>query len=98
MDEFERPIPQPPPPQEFDSFEDLYNFLQSFYRDNGAALVKKNAGNYIEVDGRRFPTRYSLVCDRGASRPPRGEGVRKTATSKVDCQFKLTASATRKSN
>ncbi|KKO96460.1 hypothetical protein THAR02_11439 [Trichoderma harzianum] len=79
-----REIPLPPPSQEYDTFEELFNALQLFYRDHGAAIVKKSPGNKVKVNGEMIPTWYAIECDRGARRPPEGAGIRKTATEKVN--------------
>lgn len=88
-------IPDPPeggpgggPPCE--SFEDLFESVQAFAKDNGFAVVKKAAGNRHAGFG---PTYYELHCDRGASRPPRGSGVRNTSTRKIGCPWKMVATA-----
>lgn len=93
-----RVIPPPPPAQEYDSFDELFNSLQSYYRNNGAAIIKKSPGNKVNVNGTVIPTYYSIVCDRGASRASQSSGLRKSTTGKVNCPFKLTASASKKAN
>lgn len=93
-----REIPLPPPPQLYNSFNDLFNSLQAYYRNNGAAIVKKSPGNKAKVNGKLIPTYYSIVCDRGARRASQSSGVQKASTGKVNCPFKITASASKKAN
>lgn len=93
-----REIPLPPPAQEYDSFDELFISLQAYYRNNGAAIIKKSPGNKANVNGTVIPTYYSIVCDRGASRASQSSGTRKATTSKVNCPFKITASASKKAN
>ncbi|KAM4058145.1 hypothetical protein HRG_010910 [Hirsutella rhossiliensis] len=35
-----RPLP---PSQAYDSYDELYDFIQGFHRDNGAALIKRSS-------------------------------------------------------
>ena len=93
-------IPPLPPSQLYDSFQTLYNTVQSWAKTSGAAFIKKNPGNYRDLDGSgtRVPTYYVLQCDRGPGRPSRGTGLRQTSTTKNDCAYKITASATKKNN
>lgn len=91
-------IPPPPPSALYSSFEDLFSFLQTFHRKNGAALVKKSSSAKREVNGVMINTYVALVCDRGAARASAATGQRKSSTQKVNCPFSITATATKKSN
>ncbi|PHH90039.1 hypothetical protein CDD83_4665 [Cordyceps sp. RAO-2017] len=91
----DRDIPPPPPSPLFDSFEELYDFIQGFHRDNGAALVKKSSSRKRDIRGQTMPGHYVLVCDRGPRRASESAGIRKTSTQKLDCPVKITASTTK---
>lgn len=82
----------------YDSFEDLFSFLQSFYRDNGAALVKKSSAKKKEVNGEVIPTYITLICDRGGLRPSESTGLRQSSMHKTGCEFKITAKTSQKAN
>jgi hypothetical protein len=81
-------IPDPPPSPQFDSFNDLLSFLQDFYRNNGAALIKRST----------CPSHVILGCDRGRIRPSESSGIRQTSTSKTGCLFKVIAKTNKKLN
>lgn len=89
-------IPDPPeggpgggPPAA--TFQEIFDFVQAFAKDNGFAVVKMKPSNKREG----IYCRYELHCDRGHRRPQRGEGLRSTSTRKIDCPWKMIASATR---
>jgi hypothetical protein len=85
-------IPLPPPSRQFKTYQELLDTLQTFFRNNGAALVTARSAKAKTVNGVRVPSIVSLICDRGKLRPPRGKGLRKTSTTKTGCPFKITAS------
>lgn len=91
-------IPPIPPSVMYNSFDDLFNFLQSWARANGAAFVKKSGSNRREFNGTKIATHWLLLCDRGGSRPSRGLGHRQTSTQKTDCPVRVCASATKRNN
>ena len=93
----EGPIPDPPlggprggPP--CDTLDELFKSVQDFAKSNGFAVVKKRAGNKRN----NVHTYCEFHCDRGESRPSRSEGVRNTSTRKIDCPWKMIASAGRR--
>ena len=69
-------IPLLPPSPQFDSFDDLYDFLQTFHRDNGAALIKALSSR---KRGQERPTNYVFVCDRGQQRASTSHGLPRVA-------------------
>jgi hypothetical protein len=89
---------QPLPPSAiFDSLDDLVASVQQHQRENGACVVRRNYANYRDFEGSKKPTYCQLLCDRGARRPIESTGLRNTASRKLNCPFKLTASATKPS-
>ena len=72
----------------------LVTCIQEWARDNGFAFVKRRVSNYRVFDDKRLPTYFLIECDRGPSRPSESRGQRTTATQKIDCPFKIKASAT----
>ena len=95
-----REIPPLPPSEFYETFDDLYAFLQRWAIANGMAFVKKSASNYRDLgDGNgKVLTYRPLLYDRGPSRPPRGTGQRNTATQKLDYQYKVIVTATARNN
>lgn len=91
-------VPPLPPSVLYDSFDDLFNFLQAWARSNGVGFVKKAASNRREINGTKIPTYWLLLCDRGPARPSESRGHRQTSTQKVDCPVQISASATQKNN
>ncbi|KAM4066584.1 hypothetical protein HRG_000668 [Hirsutella rhossiliensis] len=50
-------LPVPPPPQQpYDSVEALYNDLQQFQRENGAAIVRSSSNKKYTINGREVNT------------------------------------------
>lgn len=85
-------IPPPPPSRQFETFEELFTFLQEFYRDNGAALVKKNTAKKRGRDGVLRLKYVKLACDRQKSHPSKSTGLRQRKSSKKpDCPFTIVA-------
>ncbi|KAG6111801.1 hypothetical protein E4U14_002279 [Claviceps sp. LM454 group G7] len=91
-------VPPLPPSVLYDSFDDLYNFVQAWARFNGVAFVKKTASNFREIDGTRIATRRLLLCDRGPARPSTSRDLRQTPTQRAGCPIRITASVTMKNN
>lgn len=91
-------IPPPPPSAVYDSFDDLMAFLQGFHRENGAAVRKLKSASPREINGVKTPTYVILVCDRAGSIASTSTGIRKSSTQRTECPFKITATATKRSN
>lgn len=89
-------IPPLPPSPTFESFDELYEYLQRFCRENGAALVKSSSGGKRMINGKMISTHVILVCDRGRRRPSQATGLRSCSTTKNDCRFKVTAKTSKK--
>ncbi len=87
-------IPPLPPSELYESFEALFRYLNAWAIGNGAGFVKKSPYNYREG----APTAYLILCDRGPTRPSASKGFRNASTQKLDCEFKITASKTKKNN
>ncbi|KAH7124277.1 hypothetical protein EDB81DRAFT_214764 [Dactylonectria macrodidyma] len=62
-----REIPPPPESPNFHTFDELFNFLQDFYLNNGAALIKKAATKKRGIDGNPQLRYVTLACDRCAA-------------------------------
>ncbi|KAG5954640.1 hypothetical protein E4U56_007743, partial [Claviceps arundinis] len=91
-------VPPLPPSVLYDSFDDLYNFVQAWARSNGVAFVKKSASNPREINGTIIATHRLLLCDRGPGRPSASRGLRRIPSQKEDCPIRITASVTMKNN
>lgn len=93
-------IPPLPPSSLYESFDRLHRELQEWAKANGAAFVKQRSSNYRDIDGsgNKVVTNVVLACDRGHRRPSRGAGLRRTSTTKIDCEYTVTASDTKKNN
>ncbi|KAG6232689.1 hypothetical protein E4U26_004366 [Claviceps purpurea] len=91
-------VPPLPPSELYDSFDDLFNFLQAWACSNGVAFIKKSASNFREINGTKIATHRLLLCDRGSGRPSTGRGLRQTPSQKADCPIRITASVTMKNN
>ncbi|KAJ3453831.1 hypothetical protein MRS44_018463 [Fusarium solani] len=61
-------IPSPLRSPNFHTFDDLFDFLQDFYRNNGAALIKKAATKKRDIDGTSRLRYVTLACDRCAAK------------------------------
>ncbi|EQL01091.1 hypothetical protein G6O67_008257 [Ophiocordyceps sinensis] len=88
-------IPRLPPSPTFDTYDELYNFLQTFHRENSAAIVKMNSSNKRKVDGQPVLSNVIFICDRGPRRASKSAGLRKTSSVKLDCPVTIHASATK---
>ncbi|KAM4065923.1 hypothetical protein HRG_000083 [Hirsutella rhossiliensis] len=75
--------------------DELYDFLQAFHHENGAAIVRQSSNNSPEVSGRAIPTFVVFICDRGPRRPSESTGLRRASTRKLDCQVRITASTSK---
>ncbi|CAK7564475.1 MAG: hypothetical protein SEPTF4163_002369 [Sporothrix epigloea] len=73
--------------------DELLAHLNSFAKQHGFAIVRRQAGNKRKETGEY--TRWSLCCDRDATRASQGLGLRKTATQKINCPWKGVATAKR---
>lgn len=76
-----RPTEIPPPPRSpnFHTFDDLFDFLQDFNRNNGAALIKKAATKKRDIDGTSRLRYVTLACDRCAAvRESQSTGLRQS--------------------
>ncbi|KYK56418.1 hypothetical protein DCS_03418 [Drechmeria coniospora] len=93
-----RQIPNPPESIEYPTMSALLDGLNAFYRDHGAAVVKKSASNYRVFNGKKQPSYYSVHCDRGPKRPSSSKGARRASSTKLDCPFRIVAAATAKHN
>ncbi|KAG6044117.1 hypothetical protein E4U39_003696 [Claviceps sp. Clav50 group G5] len=91
-------VPPLPPSELYDSFDDLFNFLQAWARSNGVAFVKKSSSNPREINGTKMAAHRLLLCDRGPGRPSTGRGLRRIPSQKADCPIRITASVTMKNN
>ena len=60
-------IPSPPLSGLYDSFDELLAFLQTFHRDNGAAIRILKSAIPREVYAKKKYTYYVLACDRAGS-------------------------------
>jgi hypothetical protein len=93
------PIPNPPEGGIIDpngvqrpaaSCDELLEHLNTFAKQNGFAVIKKNGSNKCKATGEyRY---YTLQCDRDAVRPSEGHGLRRGVTMKQGCQWKGIAS------
>ncbi|KAG7000997.1 PKS-NRPS hybrid synthetase [Fusarium oxysporum f. sp. conglutinans] len=74
------PIPNPPIPGDpAPSAEALFDLINTFAKESGFGIVRRNAYLY---NGRRM--RYSFQCDRyGEPRPSRGAGLRQRKSRKA---------------
>ncbi|KYK55510.1 hypothetical protein DCS_07473 [Drechmeria coniospora] len=89
-------IPPPPPSSVFDTYEEMYSFLQTFHRDNGAAIVKRSTGGKKHDFGNGKQYSYIVfICDRGERRPSKSVGIRKVASQRIGCSYSIVASATK---
>jgi hypothetical protein len=85
-------IPPPPPSNLFDSFDELMDFLQGFYRENGAALVRRSNGPKRKILGKELITHRSLGCDRGGViQPSVSRGIRNKPSIKLGCPVRIQA-------
>ncbi|KAG6081175.1 hypothetical protein E4U16_007727 [Claviceps sp. LM84 group G4] len=91
-------VPPLPPSELYDSFDDLFNFIQAWARSNGVAFVKKSSSNRREINGTKMAAHRLILCDRGPGRPSTGRGLRRIPSQKADCPIRITASATMKNN
>ncbi|PHH71106.1 hypothetical protein CDD80_5508 [Ophiocordyceps camponoti-rufipedis] len=91
-------ITLPPPSPLFDTFEELYNFLQGFHRDHGAAIIRCASRGRHDFDGQMGPTEVSYRCDRGGKPITTSVGLRKSATKRTGCPYRVTAKATQASD
>ncbi|KAG6978557.1 PKS-NRPS hybrid synthetase [Fusarium oxysporum f. sp. conglutinans] len=79
------PIPGDPAP----SAEALFDLINTFAKESGFGIVRRNAYSY---NGRRM--RYSFQCDRyGEPRPSRGAGLRQRKSRKCGCKWMVIAEA-----
>lgn len=88
-------IPPLPPSPGFATYDEAYNFVQGFLRNNGAAVVKRSSSHKRDIDGIALATRIVFICDRGPQRASRSTGLRKPSTQKLDCSFRLLVTASR---
>ncbi|KAF4587749.1 transposase [Ophiocordyceps camponoti-floridani] len=91
-------ITLPPPSPLFDTFEELYNFLQGFHRDHGAAIIRCASRGRHDFNGQTGPTEISYRCDRGGKPITTSVGLRKSATKRTGCPYRVTAKATQASD
>lgn len=85
--------PPLPPSADYESFGELYGFLQASHRNNGAALGRRSRREKTVVNGRAQLTAYVLICGRLLrSRPPWSVGMRKASAQKTSSPVKVTAS------
>ncbi|KYK60553.1 hypothetical protein DCS_01690 [Drechmeria coniospora] len=90
-------IPTPPTPGVFDSYEKVYDFLQSFHRNNGAGIIKRTSGRTRHDFGQgEQPTRIVFICDRGLRYISKSTGLRKVTSQRTGCPYSITAFATQK--
>lgn len=94
----EHQFPVPPPSALYDSFDELLAFLQTFHRDNGAALRTERSSNPQTINGERVLTYRALVCDRAGSQASRSTGIRRSSTQQTGCLYKITATAKKSAN
>ena len=73
-------IPPLPPSPGFATYEEVYDFVQGFLRDNGAAVIKRSSSHKRDINGISLATRIDLMCDRGPQRASVSAGLRKTST------------------
>ncbi|EQL02832.1 hypothetical protein OCS_01448 [Ophiocordyceps sinensis CO18] len=93
-----REIPSLPPSPTFRTLDELYEFLQGWHRDNGAAIVKKSSNRKRAFNGQESPTHVVFACDRGPRRATASTGLRRTSTVKIDCPVKIVASTSEKAD
>lgn len=86
-----------PPSNLYNSFEDLLEAIQHHQRTHGAAVIRRNAGNYRVFEGETTsrPSCYTLLCDRGHQRPSISTGLRRPTSHKRNCPFKIAAAASK---
>ncbi|CEI63495.1 unnamed protein product [Fusarium venenatum] len=84
------PIPNPPIPGDAaPSAEVLFNWVNTFAKDHGFGIVRRNAYSY---KGRKI--RYSFQCDRFREpRPAEGVGIRQRKSRKCGCKWMVVAEA-----
>ena len=88
-------IPPLPLSPGFQTYDDAYNFIQGFLRENGAAVVKRSSSNKRDINGIALATRVLFICDRGPQRASTSVGLRKSSTQKIDCPFRILVTASR---
>ena len=67
--------------------------MQGFFRQNGAALVKRLTLQKCDINGTSVATRVVFICDRGPQRPSTSIGLRQTSSQKLDCPYRLIVTA-----
>ena len=75
------------------SIGDLVDYLQSWAKAQGFAVIRKQARKQKIINDEKVYTRYSILCDRDRVRNSESTGIRRSRTQKNNCPFKLTASA-----
>ena len=77
-----------------ESIDQLFNYLQTFARENGFAVIRRQASNYRDFgDGVKKASRYTICCDRDSIRASESVGLRQTATQKINCPWRGIAAA-----
>lgn len=91
----QNPPPNIPPSEGYSSFNELYDAVLAFGRNNGVGFTKRSMSKMIEINGTKQPTWGYLDCDRGYKRPSTATGIRKSRTRKTDCKYRLKITASR---
>ncbi|QLI71639.1 uncharacterized protein G6M90_00g091220 [Metarhizium brunneum] len=94
----QNPPPNIPPSEGYSSFNELYDAVLAFGRNNGVGFTKRSMSKMIEINGTKQPTWGYLDCDRGYKRPSTATGIRKSRTRKTDCKYRLKITASRDDN
>lgn len=84
------PLHPPPdfPDEGFESFQELYEFTNSWAKRQGFAILRRRPANY--KDG--VPLRYDLACEAGGPvRPSTSTGQRKVTSKKTSCPWRAKA-------
>jgi hypothetical protein len=91
-------FPNPPPSALYNSFNELFVFLQTFHRKNGLALRTERSSNPQVINRERVLTYRALICDRASSQASSSTGIQRSSTQRMGYPYKITASATRRAN
>ncbi|PKK41296.1 hypothetical protein CI102_14145 [Trichoderma harzianum] len=87
-----------PPSAIYDSFKDLFSFLQTFHRHNGTALRTKKSANPQVINSTKVQTYRTLVCNRTGTQASRSTRIRRSSTQQTGYLYKITATAKKSAN
>jgi hypothetical protein len=82
-------IPDPPEGFQSATIDDLQNAVNTWAKDHGFAVVRKNGRNREKRgENKGEYTRYELFCDRNGIPQSRSTGLRRSASRKCSCNWK----------